>query len=134
MAITFTNPDGLPAVDVYSQVAVATGSRFVYIAGQVDWSADGTGPTPDLGHQVEQAYLHVGTALAGVGATFADVAKLTIYVVDWNHDKMTGLLEGIQRAFTTLGVSAVPPVTLIGVAALDTPEHLVEVEATAVLE
>lgn len=132
MAISFIDPDGLPATGIYRQVAVATGSRTVFIAGQVDWSAEET--AGDLGHQVEQCYLHVGTALAAVGGTFADVAKLTIYAVDWTPDKMTGLLEGIQRALTTLGVAAVPPVTLIGVAALDTPAHLVEVEATAVLD
>ena len=133
MPITFTNPAGLPEIDVYSQMAIATGSRLVFIAGQVDWSASGTAADADLAAQVEQCYLHVGTALAAAGASFPDVARLTIYAVDWAPDKMTALLEGIDRAFATLGVTAVPPVTLIGVAALSSPSHLVEVEATAVL-
>ncbi|WP_246363560.1 hypothetical protein [Nonomuraea rhodomycinica] len=33
-----------------------------------------------------------------------------------------------------LGVTPVPPATLLGVAALDVPEHLVEIEATAVID
>ncbi|MFI5729816.1 RidA family protein [Kribbella sp. NPDC051587] len=129
MAITLINPDGLPAVDVYQQVAIATGTRLVFIAGQVAWNAPA-----DLAAQVEEAYLNVGTALAAAGGTFADVTRLTFYVVDWTPDQMPALLEGITRATTKLGTTATPPATLIGVAALDVPEHLVEIEATAVLD
>ncbi|MFJ5143090.1 RidA family protein [Streptomyces sp. NPDC088707] len=135
MPITLVNPTGLPTVDVYRQVSVATGSKLVFLAGQVAWDADGaTVGAGDLAAQVERCYLNVGTALAGVGASFDDVAKLTVYVVDWTPDKMPLLLEGIARAAASLGVTPVPPGTLIGVASLDVPEHLVEVEATAVLD
>ncbi|KJY25434.1 RidA family protein [Streptomyces sp. NRRL S-495] len=135
MAITLLNPDGLPTIDVYHQVAVATGSRTVHIAGQVSWDADGaTVGAGDLGAQVEQCYLNVATALAGAGATFDDVVKLTVHVVDWTPDLMPLLLEGIARATAKLGTTAAPPATLLGVAALDVPEHLVEVEAVAVLD
>ncbi|MFF1823272.1 RidA family protein [Kribbella sp. NPDC058245] len=129
MAITLINPDGLPTVDVYQQVAIATGTRLVFIAGQVAWNAPA-----DLTAQVEEAYLNVGTALAAAGGTFADVTRLTFYVVDWTPDQMPALLEGITRAATKLGTTPTPPATLIGVATLDVPEHLVEIEATAVLD
>ncbi|MEU1278948.1 RidA family protein [Streptomyces sp. NPDC005805] len=135
MAITLVNPDGLPAIDVYRQVAVASGSRTVYIAGQVAWDAEGrTVGEGDLAAQVEQCYLNVATALAGVGAGIGDLVKLTVYVVDWTPDKMPQLLDGIARAGRKLGETPAPPATLLGVAALDVPEHLVEVEAVAVLD
>ena len=135
MAITLVNPTGLPQIDVYRQVSVATGSKLVFIAGQVAWDADGvTIGAGDLAAQVEQCYLNVGTALAEVGASFDDVAKLTVHVVDWTPDKMPLLLDGIARAAAKLGTTAAPPATLLGVAALDVPDHLVEVEATAVLD
>ncbi len=135
MAITLLNPEGLPAIDVYRQVAVASGARTVYVAGQVAWDADGTTVgAGDLAAQVERCYLNVATALAGAGATFEDVAKLTVHVVDWTPDKMPLLLDGIARAAARLGTTAAPPATLLGVAALDVPEHLVEVEAVAVLD
>jgi enamine deaminase RidA (YjgF/YER057c/UK114 family) len=135
MAITLVNPEGLPKVDVYRQVAVATGSKLVFIAGQVAWDADGvTVGVGDLAAQVERCFLNVATALAGVGGTFDDVAKLTVYVVDWTPDKMPLLMEGIARAYATLGVAPVPPATLLGISALDVPDHLVEVEATAVID
>jgi enamine deaminase RidA (YjgF/YER057c/UK114 family) len=129
------NPNGLPRIDVYRQVSVASGSKLVFVAGQVAWDAEGvTIGEGDLAAQVEQSYLNVGTALAEVGGSFDDVAKLTFYVVDWTPDKMPSLLEGISRAAAKLGITPAPPATLIGVAALDVPEHLVEIEATAVLD
>ncbi|MFC8420415.1 RidA family protein [Streptomyces sp. NPDC057236] len=135
MAITLVNPDGLPEIDVYRQVSIASGSKLVFIAGQVAWDAEGaTVGAGDLAAQVERCYLNIGTALAGAGGSFDDVAKLTVHVVDWTPDKMPLLLEGISRAAAKLGVTPVPPATLLGVAALDVPEHLVEVEAVAVLD
>ena len=135
MAVTLVNPSGLPEVDVYRQVSVATGSKLIHVAGQVAWDADGkTIGAGDLTAQVEQSYLNVGTALAGVGASFADVVKLTVYVVDWTPDRMPELLDGIARASAKLGTTPMAPVSLFGIAALDVPEHLVEVEATAVLD
>ncbi|ADI03369.1 hypothetical protein SBI_00248 [Streptomyces bingchenggensis BCW-1] len=135
MAITLVNPDGLPKIDVYRQVSIASGSKQIFIAGQVAWDAEGnTVGEGDLTAQVEQCYLNIGTALAGVGGSFDDVAKLTVYVVDWTPDKMPALLEGISRAAAKLGVTPTPPATLLGVAALDVPDHLVEIEATAILD
>ncbi|MEU1892781.1 RidA family protein [Streptomyces pristinaespiralis] len=135
MAITLVNPGGLPEIDTYRQVSVATGSKLVFVAGQVAWDADGvTVGEGDLAAQVEQCYLNVGTALAAAGGSFDDVAKLNVHVVDWTPDKMPLLLEGIARAAKKLGVTPVPPATLLGVAALSVPDHLVEVEATAVLD
>lgn len=134
MAVELVNPEGLPQPDVYRQVAVATGSRLVFLSGQVARTADGE-PVGmgDLAAQVEQALRNVVTAVEAVGGTFADVAKLTIYVVDWNVDKMPTLGEGIMRASAGLGIDPLKAVTLIGVAALGEPDLLVEIEATAVL-
>ncbi|MCP2257043.1 Enamine deaminase RidA, house cleaning of reactive enamine intermediates, YjgF/YER057c/UK114 family [Streptoalloteichus tenebrarius] len=135
MAVSLVNPDGLPQVSVYRQVAVATGSRLVFVAGQVARDADGRRVGDgDLAAQVEQSYLNVGTALAAVGGSFEDVAKLTIYVVDWTPDKMPLFRDGLARASAKLGVSPAAPATLVGVAALAEPDLLVEVEAVAVLD
>ena len=135
MAIALINPEGLPEVDAYRQVSVATGSKTVFVAGQVAWDAEGrTVGEGDLAAQAEQCFVNVATALAAAGGSFGDVARLTIYAVDWTPEKMPLLGEGISRAFARLGATPSPPATLIGVAALDVPEHLVEVEATAVLD
>jgi len=135
VTVQLINPDGLPKPDVYRQLSIATGSRLVFLAGQVARDADGRRVGEgDLAAQVEQAYLNIGIALAEVGASFDDVAKLTVYVVDWTPDKMPLLGEGVARASAKMGVDPVKPITLLGVAALGEPDLLVEVEATAVLE
>ncbi|KUI28026.1 enamine deaminase RidA [Mycobacterium sp. IS-1742] len=135
MPINLINPEGLPAVDLYHQVSVSTGSKLVFLAGQVARDAAGAKVGEgDLAAQVEQCYLNVATALAAAGATFDDVAKLTVYLVDWTPDKMPALADGVARAAAKLGITATPPLTGIGVAALAEPDMLVEVEATAVID
>ena len=134
MSVDLVDPAGLPTPQMYRQVAVASGSRTVYLSGQVARDAEGRPVgAGDLAAQVEQAYRNVATALAAVGGTFDDVAKLTVYVVDWSPDKLSALGEGVGRAAARLGVDPVKPITLIPVAALAEPDLLVEVDATAVL-
>jgi len=134
MPIELLNPDGLPKPEMYRQVAIATGSRTVYLAGQVARTAEGEPVGPDdLAAQVEQAYLNVATALAAVGGSFDDVAKLTLYIVDWSEEKLAALGEGVGRAAARLGVDPVKPITLLSVASLGEPDLLVEVDAIAVL-
>ena len=135
MAVTLINPAGLPEIPVYRQVSIATGTKLIHIAGQVSWDADGNDVgVGDFAAQVEQAYLNVGTALAAAGATFDDVVKLVVHVVDWTPDKMPLLLDGIARAAAKLGVTPAAPASLFGIVTLDVPEHLVEIEATAVID
>ncbi len=135
MSVTLLNPTGLPKVDTHHQMAVATGSRTVFLAGQVAWDADGTVVgAGDVVAQVEQCYLNVATALAEVGGSFADVVKLTIYVVDLTPDRMALFGEGLARVAAKLGALPAAPITGIGVSALASPDLLVEVEAVAVLD
>jgi enamine deaminase RidA (YjgF/YER057c/UK114 family) len=134
MPIDTLNPTGLPDVGIYRQVAVATGTRSVYLAGQVARTADGTPVGPDdLAAQIEQALVNVHTGLAAAGAGFADIARLTFYVVDWKPEQMGELLDGLSRATDRVGEQLTPPMTLIGVAALAEPDLMIEIEAVAVL-
>lgn len=134
MPVTLLNPDGLLKTDVYRQVAIATGTRQVHVAGQVAYDAEGQLVAPgDLAGQVAQAYRNVAVALAAAGATFRDVVRLTFSVVAWQPEKMPGLLAGTRQVAEELQI--VPaPITLIGVAALYEPGVLVEIEATAVVD
>jgi enamine deaminase RidA (YjgF/YER057c/UK114 family) len=134
MPVELVNPDGLPKPELYAQVGIASGSRTVYLSGQVARTADGDPVGQgDLAAQVEQAFVNVATALAGVGGSFDDIAKLTIYVVDWTPDKLASIGTGVGRVVERLGINPVKPTTLLGVAALGEPDMLVEVEAIAVL-
>ena len=134
MPVELLNPAGIPAPDVYRQVAVATGSRTVYVSGQVARTADGT-PVGggDLAAQVDQALGNVDAAVQGAGGTFADIAKLTVYIVDFTPEKMDPFMDGVLRAVGRLGIDPTKSVTLLGVSALTEPDLLVEIEAVAVL-
>lgn len=134
MNVALLNPDGVFKPDTYYQVSVATGSRIVCLSGQVaqDESGNVVGEG-DLAAQSEQAFRNVFHALRGAGATFDQVAKLTVYVPDWSQEKMGDLIGGAMRAAQDLGFDPRKPMTLIGVAALGSPNLLIEVEAMAVL-
>lgn len=134
MPVQLLNPDSLPQPDVYAQVSVSQGTRLVFISGQIARTASGEAVGDgDLVAQAEQAYANVHAAVTAAGGSFSDIAKLTIYVVDWEPAKMAQLGEGAVRAAERLGFDLVRPVTLLGVDALGEPDLLIEVEAVAVL-
>ena len=97
-------------------------------------TADGAHVAPgDLAGQVEQAYTNLIAALDGVGATYADVAKVTAYVVDLREGKLSGFIEGAMRVAEAHGIDPTRPMTMVGVTSLAEADLLVEIEAIAVL-
>ncbi len=134
MPVTLINPDGIPRPEAYHQVAIATGTRQVHVAGQVARDADGQPVAPgDLAGQAAQALRNVAIALAAAGASFSDVVRLTVYVVDWKPEKLADLMAGIGSVAEEL--QFVPaPASLIEVVSLFEPDVLVEIEATAVID
>jgi enamine deaminase RidA (YjgF/YER057c/UK114 family) len=132
MSIQHLRPEGLPHVPTYSQVVTASGSRMVFTAGQIAVDASGAVVgAGDLGAQTAQAMRNLGVALAAAGATFADVVKITTYVVNYHPDNRAVI--GKARAPFFEGDKR-PASTLVGVAALAMPEWLIEIEAVAVLD
>lgn len=136
MPVTLINPDGLPTppADAYRHVAIATGTRHVHVAGQIARDADGRPVAPgDLAGQVAQAYRNVAIGLAAAGATFSDVVRLTVYVVDWKPEKLAAFMAGAAEVAEELAL-APAPASLIEVVSLFEPDVLVEIEATAVVD
>jgi len=130
--VDYPRPVGLFHNAGFSQVAVASGSRTIYTAGQVSIDEHGA-PVggDDLAAQTAQAMRNVGLALAAAGASFANVVKITTYVVDYRPDYRS--IIGQARAPFFAGRTP-PASTLIGVSALALPEWLVEIEAVAVID
>jgi enamine deaminase RidA (YjgF/YER057c/UK114 family) len=133
--VRFT-PEGLMQPTPYAHVAVGTGTRQVHVAGQIARRADGTPVAPgDLAGQVAQALRNTATGLAGAGATFDDVVRLTFYVVGWAPEKIADFMAGVDQVAEEIGLpTPMPPASLLGVDYLFEPDVLVEVEATAVLD
>ena len=83
----FINPEGLVKPGAYTPVVSVSGGRTLYISGQVSQDAQGQlVGKGDLLAQTEQVYKNLATALAGAGATFADVVKLTVFVVNYQPE------------------------------------------------
>lgn len=134
MSVKLVHPEGVNRVDVHHQVADTRGSRTVYLAGQVSWDTEGNlVGAGDVAAQAERAYLNIAAALDSVGATVADLAKVTVYVVDLDEEKAGQFVVGRERAAAALGVELRQPSTWIGVTSLAAPGYLVEVDAVAVL-
>lgn len=135
MTVQYFTPEGLLQPAPYHHVSVATGTRHVHVAGQVAWRPDGASAAPEgLSGQVAQALRNTATGLAGAGATFADVVRLTFYVVDWRPEMIGEFMAGVEVAAAETGLALpMPPASLIGVDVLFDDDTLVEVEATAIL-
>lgn len=126
----FINPTGLydPSANGYSHVAVVRlPARLIHVAGQGGETADGT-RSPRFEVQVRQALDNLVLALTSAGASLADVAKLTVLVVDHDEDRLGILSEQIGRRWP---LGRAPTCTLIPVPRLALDGMLFEIEATA---
>jgi enamine deaminase RidA (YjgF/YER057c/UK114 family) len=134
MSVRLTSPQGMLEHTPYHHVAVATGTTHVHVAGQVGQRGNEPVAVDDLTAQVAQALRNTALGLAGAGATFSDVVRLTFYVTRWMPEKIEAFMAGVQSVADDIGLpTPMPPASLIGVDMLFEPDVLVEVEATAVL-
>ncbi|MFY1671492.1 RidA family protein [Plantactinospora sp. WMMB334] len=136
MAVTFSSPPGMMQPVPYHHVAVASGSRHVHVAGQIARDEAGRPVAPgSLRGQVGQALRNTARGLAGAGATFSDVVRLTFYVTNWSPERIEDFMAGVEEVAGEVGLPRpLPPASLIGVDHLFEPDVLVEVEATAIVD
>jgi enamine deaminase RidA (YjgF/YER057c/UK114 family) len=132
LKVKYSNPEGLFDSKVYSQVVTVSGhGKTIYIGGQNAINSEGQ----LIGHnnlelQTKQVLENIKIALASENATFDDVIKLNIYLVD-GCDPAVGF-----KAFKeTVGEMKNPPlITVLKVAGLANPLCLIEIDAIAVVE
>jgi enamine deaminase RidA (YjgF/YER057c/UK114 family) len=127
------NPDTMakPAAG-YSQVAVITGGKLVYIAGQVALDSSGNFVGKDDFHaQVEQVFKNLKAAVEAAGGNFHDVIKLNFYCVDSVDPSLMPQVREIRDKY--VNTQNPPTSTFVVVRRLVRPEWLIEVEAVAVV-
>jgi enamine deaminase RidA (YjgF/YER057c/UK114 family) len=131
MTLEAINPEDLPTPETYTHVVAGTGSRLVFVAGQVATDGEGTVIGPgDLATQSRQAFANVGRCLAAGGARPEQVTKITIFVPDYRRECLGPIEEGRAALFG----DHKPADSLVGVEALSHPDYLIEVEAIAVVD
>jgi len=127
--IQFINPDGLSKNPAFSQAVTTVGNgKTIYIGGQNAVNAEGEIiGKGNIGEQTEQVMRNLQTALSACGATFENLVKLSILIVQGQDLRL-----GFQASQKYLGNLKHPPaITGSFVAELARPDYLVEVEAIA---
>ena len=127
--IQHINPDGLSKNPAFSQVVTTQGNgKTIYIGGQdaVNEQGEVVGKG-DIAEQTEQVMKNLQTALSACGATFENIVKLSIYLVQGQD-----LYRGFQVSQKYFGNLTNPPaISVLIVAGLANPNFLVEIDATA---
>ncbi len=125
------NPDGLIKNPAFSQIITTEGNgKTIYIGGQnaVNEKREIIGKG-DILLQTEQVMRNLETALSACNATFENLVKLNIHMVQGQN-----ALEAFQVSQKFLGQSSNPPIiTVLFVTGLINPNFLIEVDAIAFL-
>jgi len=131
MIIDRIDPPELLNIPEIANVSIATGTRIIHISGQT--AVDKEGKVVGATHleQCRVALRNLRTALEAAGASFADVAKFNIFMVDYTWDALEALMTAAKEVFGE--PYPLTANTLVGVAALWLPELLVEIDAVVVM-
>jgi 2-iminobutanoate/2-iminopropanoate deaminase len=127
--IRAVNPPQAVIPGISHGVVVESG-RILFLSGHVPFGPEGVVGGNELTSQLEQAFVNLRATLAAAGATFANVARLTLYVRDYTPSLLPHIREVRDR---WINPGCPPASALIGVASLFHPDVLVEVDAIAVL-
>ncbi|MET9933305.1 MULTISPECIES: RidA family protein [unclassified Streptomyces] len=132
MSLHRHNPADLAPPTGFSHAVTATGTRFVFLAGQTALDSDGTVVGETLTEQFTTALANLLTALRHAGGTPADLARVTVYATDVeDYRAHASELGGIWRR---LAGRDYPAMAVIGVVRLWDEQALVELDGFAVLD
>jgi enamine deaminase RidA (YjgF/YER057c/UK114 family) len=130
MSLEFVNPPGLPRPSGFSHAAVGSG-KVVFLAGQTALDAEGRIVGNTVVEQFDRALSNLLAALGAAGGTAAELASLTIYIVDIEDYRANS--RAIRGVWKRLVGDAYPAMAAVGVARLWDEDALVEVQGYAVL-
>jgi enamine deaminase RidA (YjgF/YER057c/UK114 family) len=131
MSIERVNPASLPAPSGFAHAVIATGGRLVFLAGQTALDASGVIAGDTIVEQFELALANLLTALEAAGGMPADLASLTVYVVDLADYRAHG--KAIGAVWRRLAGRNYPAMAALGVSRLWDEAALVEVQGFAVI-
>lgn len=111
------------ASSYFAPATVTTNGKLIHISGQPGSTDDGSVPA-DYESQIHLALLKLRRIITAAGASVSDVAKLTVYVV--NYDAATR--KHTRHMMRFLGKHR-PAITLVPVNQLAVPSWLFEIDA-----
>lgn len=124
------NPQALGQPRGYSNGMLApTGSRLLFVAGQVAWNQDQEVVSDRFPEQFHQALANVLAVVREAGGDASSLAQLTIYVVD--RQEYLASLKEVGTRYRELMGKHFPTMALVEVKALLEPGAKVEIQALA---
>ena len=128
MPVELIRSEALTSDVPYAYAAVVHEGSLVFTAGACPLDAEGeVAALGDVAGQARLAMHNLEQALAATGATLADVAKSTVYVVATDREDLVAAWREVRAAFGEHDA----PSTLLAVPLLGYEGQLVEVEAVA---
>lgn len=127
-------PEGLPKRIVggrllYAPIVTVVPGKLVFLSGILSRDSEGNiVGKGDMRRQVEQVFRNIETALAAVGATWADVVKRQTFTTDIDE-----FYKHVDVRKAIMG-DALCTSTAVEVRRLSHPDFLVEVEVMAVIK
>lgn len=128
--VWYENPPGTaPAQGLYSHAGTATGSRLVFVAGQLSVNRNnevvGKG---SFAQQFAQVFANMGDVLGGLGVDFNNVVKFTSIFV--HSQDIEAFMRLRAQLFPTIFTGPLyPPNTILVVDRLVREEFVFELEA-----
>lgn len=111
------------AASYFAPATVTTNGKLIHISGQPGSTDDGSVPT-DYESQIHLALLKIRRIIIAAGASVGDVAKLTVYVVNYN----AATRKHTRHMMRFLGKHR-PAITLVPVSQLAVSSWLFEIDA-----
>ena len=130
MSLEFVNPPELAKPIGFSHAAVGSG-KVVFLAGQTALDVEGRIVGDTVVEQFARALRNLLAALAAAGGTAAELASLTIYIVDIEDYRANS--SAIGGVWKRLVGDVYPAMAAVGVTRLWDEEALVEVQGYAIL-
>ena len=127
--VRFLNPASMPQSVGYTQVVEVTGSKMLYISGQIAINPAGQiVGAGDLQAQTEQVFENLKAGLAAAGARFEHVVKLHLYLLDITQIQ---IVRNVRDRY--INTQFPPASTAVEVRRLFRDQLLIEIDAIAAL-
>lgn len=115
----------------FSQIVIGSGTRMVFISGQVAWDSNmNIIGENNLKIQTQEAIDNLKFAIESAGGTLDNIMMLRIYIVDYKQSDGPIINEILKNNF---GTSTPPASTWISVKGLANEKFLIEIEAHAII-
>ncbi len=123
-------PEGWPKPKGYSNGVSASGSKIIFLGGQIGWDLNGNFPSKEFLGQLEQTLENVKAVLNAARLCPEDMTRMTWYLTD--KASYVNNLRQVGKIYREIMGRNFPAMSVVQVSALIEDEALIEIEVTAV--